>query len=68
MKFEFKGLSSYEEDAKTNYTGAAKIDSVIEEFDNIEKAIQYVDQHHGFMVTNGGKLAFVVRNIRQVKD
>ena len=67
MKFEFKGLSSYEEDAKTSYVGASKIDSVVEEFDDIESAIAFVDAHHGFMVTNGGQLAFVVRNIRQVK-
>ncbi|MDR0299441.1 MAG: hypothetical protein LBI13_05090 [Streptococcaceae bacterium] len=67
MKFEFKGISSFEEKATPNFMGEADSHSVIKEFENIDSAIQYVNFHQGFMVTDNGKFAFVVRNIKEVR-
>jgi hypothetical protein len=63
MKFEFKGLSSYEENSMPNFMGDAEIRSVIQEFINMDEAIEYVSNHHGFVKTEDGKFAFEVRNI-----
>ncbi|KZK36830.1 hypothetical protein [Lactococcus taiwanensis] len=66
MKFEFKGLSSYEENSMPNFMGDAEIRSVIQEFINMDEAIEYVSNHHGFVKTEDGKFAFEVRNISAV--
>lgn len=66
MKFEFKGLSSYEENSMPNFMGDAEIRSVIQEFINMDEAIEYVSKHHGFVKTEDGKFAFEVRNISAV--
>lgn len=68
MRFEFKGLSSFEEDAACDYMGDANIPSVIREFDNISSAISYINAHQGFMTTDDNTFAFVVRNIKQVNN
>ena len=54
MKFEFKSLSTYEEDATPNFMGGVNYHSLIEEFD-------------GFIKTEDGKFAFEVRNISLIK-
>ena len=66
MKFEFKGLSSDEENSMPNFMGDAEIRSVIQEFINMDEAIEYVSNHHGFVKTEDGKFAFEVRNISAV--
>ena len=66
MKFEFKGLSSYEENSMPNFMGDAEIRSVIQEFINMDEAIEYVSNHHGFVKTEDGKFDFEVRNISAV--
>lgn len=66
MKFEFKGLSSYEENSMPNFMSDAEIRSVIQEFINMDEAIEYVSNHHGFVKTEDGKFAFEVRNISAV--
>ena len=48
MKFEFKGLSSYEENSTPNYVGDTKVRSVIQDFVNMDEAIEFVSNHHGF--------------------
>ena len=50
MKFEFKGLSSYEENSTPNYVGDTKVRSVIQDFVNMDEAIEFVSNHHGFRV------------------
>ena len=49
MKFEFKGLSSYEENSTPNYVGDTKVRSVIQDFVNMDEAIEFVSNHHGFI-------------------
>ncbi|RZI49377.1 hypothetical protein [Lactococcus kimchii] len=66
MKFEFKGLSSYEEDSMPNYVGDVKIRSVVQDFADMDEAIEYVSHQHGFVKTEDGKFAFEVRNISAV--
>ena len=51
MKFEFKGLSSYEENSTPNYVGDTKVRSVIQDFVNMDEAIEFVSNHHGFIKT-----------------
>ena len=55
MKFEFKGLSSYEENSTPNYVGDTKVRSVIQDFVNMDEAIEFVSNHHGFIKTEDGK-------------
>ena len=50
MKFEFKGLSSYEENSTPNYVGDTKVRSVIQDFVNMDEAIEFVSNHHGVRV------------------
>lgn len=66
MKFKFKGLSSYEENATPNYVGQTMIKSVVKEFNDMDEAIEYLSNHHGFVTTEDGKYAFEVRNISAV--
>ena len=66
MKFEFKGLSSYEENSTPNYVGDTKVCSVIQDFVNMDEAIEFVSNHHGFIKTEDGKFAFEVRNISAI--
>ncbi|NOS46765.1 hypothetical protein HA468_19805, partial [Acinetobacter baumannii] len=54
MKFEFKGLSSYEENSTPNYVGDTKVRSVIQDFVNMDEAIEFVSNHHGFIKTEDG--------------
>ncbi len=39
MKFEFKSLSTYEEDATPNFMGGVNYHSLIEEFDSMAEAV-----------------------------
>jgi hypothetical protein len=67
MKFEFKSLSIYEEEAIPNFMGESNINWVVREFDSMTQAIECVNANHGFMITDDGERAFVVRNIKLVK-
>lgn len=64
MKFNFKGISSYEEQDETNYVGAIP-KSVILEFDNIQVAIDFIEKQHGFIISPDHKLAFRVLEITE---
>jgi hypothetical protein len=68
MKFKFKGVSSFEENAQPNFMGEASSYNhiVLRDFDDMDEAVKYVVEHHGFMVTDSGKHAFVVRYISEV--
>lgn len=66
MKFEFKSLSLYEEDAMPNYVANGRLNYVVRDFPNMDEAINYVTAHKGFLTTEDGKRAFEVRNIQAV--
>ncbi len=46
--------------------GDTKVRSVIQDFVNMDEAIEYVSNHHGFVKTEDGKFAFEVRNISAI--
>ncbi|AYG01286.1 MULTISPECIES: hypothetical protein [Lactococcus] len=62
MKFQFKGISSYEEHEESNYVGAVH-KSVILEFANLQDAINYSADHKDFIISEDGKSAFRVLEI-----
>lgn len=65
MKFKFKGIYSFDEEANNNYVGAAPRHAVIREFASLSSAIAYVNENNGFLISEDGKFAFRVLTIEQ---
>ncbi|HEY0221486.1 MAG TPA: hypothetical protein VGC17_01560 [Lactovum miscens] len=69
MKFEFKCLLPFEEQAIPNFMGEASMytPSVVKYFESIEVAVQHVADHNGFIIDDDSSFAFKVKSIRLLK-
>lgn len=69
MKFKFKCLSPFEEQAMPNFMGDANMyaPTVIKCFESINEAVKHVAEHDGFIIDNDNNFAYRVKSIELLK-